>query len=88
MIIEMTPMVSISKTEFEARIKQVELDTATAILNRIEAYICFRNEYVKEYIDKSGFATEVYYDGRIDSYSELLDFISNVKKDCGVKDKD
>ena len=87
MIIEMTPMVSISKADFEAKLKQVDFDTATAILNRIEQYIASRNKYVKEDIDKSGFATEIYYDGRMDSYSELLDFISDVKKDCGVKDE-
>ena len=56
------------------------------VLDRIEQYIVSRNKYVKEDIDKCGFASEIYYDGRIDSYSEVLDFISDIKSELTAED--
>ena len=55
--------------------------TAEELLKRIEQYIISRNSYAKECRDKSAFLHEVYYDGRVDSYEELLNYLIDIKSD-------
>lgn len=59
------------------------------IIEELEHYISYRKEYCEKHFSKNPdvYLIDTYYDGRIDSYSECLDKIAEMKKDlCKEKE--